>query len=171
MDIINSNEFLNSVLTTDAWKELSGKMGFSMAMLEKYADHVDWEEITHNNEVVWTIDGLSKFANKINWERFSLQCPGSLIAEAPLRKFSAKWDWENLSSREELFNNWSLLEKFADRVVWAEIIRSYRIERPVEFFNHFQQYIPMAKLQGSSLWDSLVEELAKQLALEVRSGD
>ena len=49
MDTITSNEFLNSVLEVDAWKELSKKAAFTVEMLEKYADKLDWEEISRND--------------------------------------------------------------------------------------------------------------------------
>lgn len=65
-----------------------------------------------------------------------------------------------------LYNNWSLLEKFADKVNWGEIITNWNIEKPVEFFARFQQYIPMSKLQDSSLWRAMVEARSKKIMQE-----
>ncbi|MCH5221384.1 MAG: hypothetical protein J1F05_03520 [Muribaculaceae bacterium] len=51
MEAITSNEFLNSVLEAEAWKELSGKAAFTVEMFEKYADKLDWEEISRNDDI------------------------------------------------------------------------------------------------------------------------
>lgn len=163
MEPISSNDFLNSVLETEAWKELSQRESLSMDFLEKYADKLDWEEVSGNQNVLWTMDGIAKFANRIEWEEFSRTCSESLISETSLQKFDNRWDWKNLSNRDRLYNDWSLLEKFADKVNWGEVITNWNIERPIEFFTHFQQYIPMSKLQESRLWDSMVEIRAKML--------
>ena len=48
------------------------------------------------------------------------------------------------------------------------IISNWNIEKPVEFYNKFQKYIPMSKFQNSRLWDALVEIRAKELINEVR---
>ena len=45
MEVITSNEFLNSVLEAEAWKELSGKAAFTVEMLETYADLLDRDKI------------------------------------------------------------------------------------------------------------------------------
>lgn len=166
MEPITNNEFLNSVLEAEAWKEVSQRESLSMAMLEKFADKLDWEEVCGNQNVLWTVEGINKFANKIHWSEFSSSCPDNLISETTLRKFADKWDWKNLSNRDVFYNNWKLLEKFADKVNWGEIINNWNIERPVELFSRFQQYIPMSKLQESRLWTAMVENRAKQLIQE-----
>lgn len=164
MEAIINNEFLNSVL--EAWKEVSQTGSLSMPMLEKLADKLDWEEVSGNQNVVWTVDGISKHANKINWTEFSNSCPDNLISDTTLRKFADKWDWKALSNRDILYNNWILLDKFADKINWGEVITNWNIEKPVEFFNRFQQYVPMSKLQDSRLWTSIVEARAKKLIQE-----
>lgn len=166
MESITNNEFLNSVLESEAWKEVSSRELFSMEMIEKFADKLDWEEISGNQNILWTVDGISKYANKIHWDDFSNSCPDNIITETTLNKFSGKWDWKCLSNRDVLYNNWSLLEKFADKVNWGEIITNWNIEKPVEFFARFQQYIPMSKLQDSSLWRAMVEARSKKIMQE-----
>ena len=166
METISSNEFLNSVLETEAWKELSQRESLSMDILEKFADKLEWEEISGNQNILQTIEGIDKFAKRIHWEEFSRSCPDNLISEATLHKFENRWDWKNLSNRDRIYNDWNLLEKFAEKVNWGEVITNWNIEKPLEFFSRFQQYIPMSKLQESRLWDSLVEERAKKLYQE-----
>ena len=168
MERITSNEFLNSVLEDAAWKELSGKLAFTMEMLDKYSKKLDWYEISRNSEILWTFEGLRKFAHKIDWDTFSSNCPESLISESFLEKFADRIDWNSISDRDCFYNNWDLLEKFADRADWNEIISNWNIEKPVEFLNKFENYIPMSKFQNSRLWDKFVELKAKELSLEIR---
>lgn len=167
METITNNEFLNSVLEAEAWKEVSQRESLSMEMLEKYADRLDWEEISGNQNINWTISGIGKFANRLDWEEFSRSCPENLISETTLQKYAGKWDWKQLSNRDVVYNNWSLLEKFADKVNWSEVITNWSIEKPVDFFTRFQQYIPMAKFQDSRLWDAIVENRVKSIMQEI----
>lgn len=166
MEPITSNDFLNSVLEAEAWKEVSQSGSLSMTMIEKFADKLDWEEVSGNSNVIWTVEGINKFANRIHWDEFSRSCSENLLSESTLQKFASKWDWKAISNRDCFYNDWTLLEKFADKADWSEVISNWNIEKPLEFFARFQQYIPMAKLQDSRLWNSMVEARAKRIMQE-----
>lgn len=163
MEQITNNDFLNAVLEAEAWKEISENESLSMDMIDKYADKLNWEEISGNRCIIWTLDGISKFANKLNWSVFSRYCPDNIINEVTLQKFANRWDWKEISNRECFYNEWDLLEKFADKADWSEVISNWKIERPLDFFARFQQYIPMAKLQTSRLWCAMVEVRARRI--------
>lgn len=166
MNTITTNEFLNSVLETEAWKKVSEKESFSMDMLEKLSDNLDWEEISENQNILWTVEGINRFKHRLNWNKFSRYCPDHIISETMLQKFANLWDWKELSGRDCFINNWTILEKFTDKVDWHEIITSWQIEKPLDFFTKFQQYIPMSKLQDSHLWNEMVEVRAKHIIQE-----
>ena len=166
MEPITNNEFLNSVLEAEAWKEISDNESLSMDILDKYADKLDWGEISENRNIIWTLDGIKKFAHRLNWSNFSQYCADHVINEVTLQKFSNCWDWKAISNRDCFYNDWTLLEKFADKADWSEVITNWNIEKPLEFFARFQQYIPMAKLQDSRLWNSMVEARAKRIMQE-----
>lgn len=166
MEPITNNEFLNSVLEAEAWKEVSQSGSLSMTMIEKFADKLDWEEVSGNNNIIWTVDGINKFANRLNWSDFSRNCPDHIINEVTLQKFANRWDWKAISNRDCFYYDWALLEKFTDKADWSEVISNWNIEKPLEFFSRFQQYIPMAKLQDSRLWNAMVETRAKHLIQE-----
>lgn len=166
MKPITNNEFLNSVLETEAWKMISSNNHLSMDMLDKYADKLDWNEISENRDILWTLDGINKFANRLNWSNFSGCCPDHIINEVTLQKFANRWDWTAISDRDCFYNNWVLLEKFADKADWSEVITNWDIVKPLEFFARFQQHIPMHKLQDSRLWKSMAEERAKRILQE-----
>ena len=100
MEPITSNDFLNSVLEAEAWKEVSQSGSLSMTMIEKFADKLDWEEVSGNRNIIWTVDGINKFANRIHWDEFSRSCPENILSESTLQKFASKWDWKALSNRD-----------------------------------------------------------------------
>lgn len=72
--------------------------------------------------------------------------------------------WKEVSQSGSL--SMTMIEKFADKVNWGEVITNWNIEKPLEFFSRFQQYIPMSKLQDSRLWNAMVEVRAKHLIQE-----
>lgn len=166
MEPITNNEFLNSVLEAEAWKEISDNESLSMDILDKYAAKLDWDEISENRNIIWTLDGINKFTNRLNWSNFSENCPDHIINEVTLQKFANRWDWKAISNPDCFYNDWALLEKFVDKADWSEVITNWNIEKPLEFFARFQQYIPMAKLQDSRLWNSMVEARAKRIMQE-----
>lgn len=170
MQPITNNEFLNSVLEAEAWKEISDNESLNMDILDKYADKLDWEEISKNSNIIWTLDGINKFAHRLNWSDFSKHCPDHIINEVTLQKFANSWDWKEISNRKCFYNDWALLEKFADKADWGEVITNWDLEKPLEFFARFQQYIPMAELQYSRLWTLMVEVRAKRIMQEAIIG-
>jgi len=56
-----SNEFMQNIATEEAWKELSSNFAWTGTMLEKYQDKVNWDEISENRNIRWTIPLIQKF--------------------------------------------------------------------------------------------------------------
>ena len=59
-----NDEFMQQIATEQAWKELSENFAWTETLLEKYCDKVDWEEISANTNIIWTIPMLQKFSKK-----------------------------------------------------------------------------------------------------------
>lgn len=72
--------------------------------------------------------------------------------------------WKEVSQSGSL--SMTMIEKFADKVNWGEVITNWHIEKPLEFFSRFLHYIPMSKFQDSRLWNAMVEARAKHLIQE-----
>lgn len=138
-----------------------------MAKLDMYKDTVDWYKISSNTDVMWTTDGINKFTNKINWENFSRYCPAYILTVDNLFCFKNKWNWTLLSNRKEIYSNWNLLDKVIDFVDWKEIIDSWDIKLPIQFFKRYENHIPMSYLQNSRFWDQMVGIMATQLKAEI----
>ncbi len=97
-----SNEFMQKIMNEEAWKELSNDFNWSEALLEKYQDKVNWDEISKNRSIRWTIPMIQKFKNRINWELFSEYIGEESPLENILETFKGKWNWHKLSSNVEV---------------------------------------------------------------------
>lgn len=47
-----SNDFMQSIVTESAWKELSSDFNWSETLLEKCKTEVDWNEISKNSNIL-----------------------------------------------------------------------------------------------------------------------
>ena len=166
-----SNEFMQNIATSEAWKELSGNFSWSETTLEKYQDKVDWDEIVTNRDIRWTLPMIQKFQKKINWSRFSEYADENVLTEPIIEAFKERWNWHELSGNSCLPLTLELLEKYADKWDWERIIDSFGHDiydkNAIEFYEKFKDYIPVFKLQNTCLWRAIVEQRSKQLAAEI----
>lgn len=169
---ILSNEFMQKMMTDEAWKELSNDFKWSEALLEKYQDKVDWNEISENSYICWTIPMIQKFKNRINWEIFSLYIDEEVVTEDIIETFKDKWNWHKLSENSNVVLTYDLLDKFADFWDWEEIItrisnRPFNDGNGIEFYERYKEHIPTARLQVSQLWYEIVRQQKRQLIAEI----
>ena len=166
-----SNEFMQKIMTEEAWKELSGDFNWSEALLEKYQDKVDWNEISENRYIRWTVPMIQKFKNRINWEKFSQYIDEEVVTKNIIETFKEKWNWHELSENTNIVLSYDLLDKFADLWDWGEIIDRYSNQpfegNGIEFYEHYKEHIPAAKLQNSHLWNEIVSQQKRQLIAEI----
>lgn len=164
-----SNAFMQGIVNEGAWKELSGDLNWSEALLEKYQDNVDWQELSANRNVLWTIPMLQKFKHRINWDKLSRYSGEAVLSENCIATFMDKWNWHELSRNTAI--SAGFVEKFADKWDWDEIIcccdSLFSDDNAIEFYERYKEYIPVAKLQMSYLWSCMVEQRKKQILAEI----
>ena len=165
-----SNDFMQRSLDTEAWKEISNELCWTEALLEKYQDKIDWQEVSKNRNILWTVPMLQKFKHRINWDLLSRYADEKVLRENIIEIFKEKWDWSELSGNRSINNQ--LLEKFADKWDWESVIDCYNDNlysdaSAIEFYERYKEYIPAAKLQGSSLWARIVEQRKAQIISEI----
>ena len=89
------------------------------------------------------------------------------------RQFKDNWDWHALSGNQNLQLSCQDLEKYADSMDWEKIISRWDCklfdESGIDFYEKFREYIPASKLQGSYLWDEMVEQQKKSLIRKIIS--
>ena len=159
-----NDEFMRNILIEEAWKELSGDFSWSETLLEKSQNSVDWDEISSNNNIRWTIHMIAKYSKRINWRIFSRNV--NLTPEV-VEAFKDRWDWHELSGNSYLQLSVQELEKYVDYLDWEEFIsrwgNSLFDECGIDFYEKFREYIPASKLQGSKLWNEMVAQQKKSL--------
>ncbi len=168
------NEFMQHIAEQAAWKQLSEDLAWSGAMLEKWKDKLDWDEISQNTKIIWTIPMLRKFKKQINWSELSSCAEKETLTEECIEEFKDSWDWKELSANSDLPITDEFLEKYANHVHWESIYdcRRYRENNiwsndPIGFYERYQQHIPESKLQGTTLWDAITEQLSKKMREKV----
>lgn len=164
-----TNEFMEKSLNDSAWKELSGDFQWTEQMLEKHKDKVDWKEISNNSNIVWTPAMLEKFKKDIDWKELSKTSCETILTEECLEQFKEYWDWTELSDNSDIELNYQLIDRFIDQWNWSVLIDCWHSDElyNIEFLERYADKIPSSKLQNSRLWESLVEERAKDLKHEV----
>ena len=166
-----SNDFMQRIADDGAWKELSNELSWTEALLEKYQDKIDWQELSENIHMLWTVPMLQKFKHRINWDKLSRCADENTLTDNCIETFKEKWNWSELSGNSSI--NAQLLEKFADKWDWELVINSYYRNNlfsnvsAIEFYERYKEYIPAAKLQGSSLWTCIVEQRKTQILSEI----
>ena len=91
-----------------------------------------------------------------------------ILTAGMFERFKAYWNWKILSSNSDVELDFELIDRFADRWDWRELIDRHRddlLNR--EFFERYKTYIPASELQHSRLWHNLVDERKLQLAREI----
>ena len=160
MKTIIDDEFLRCMMTAEAWKEISEEISWTEPLLEKYQDKIDWEAISGNSDILWTTPMLTKFKRQIHWDTLSSALNEKCATIPLLRAFKQQWDWHKLSMNSAIKLTDEFLETFKDYIDWSEVIDRWDDERlkfkPFEFYEQWQTFIPIAKLQDSRLWDYMV---------------
>ena len=118
-----SNDFIQRIADEGAWKELSSELSWTEALLEKYRDKIDWQELSGNSYILWTIPMLQKFKHRLNWNKLSRYADERTLTENCIDTFKEKWNWSELSYNSSINNQ--LLEKYADKWDWESIIDNY----------------------------------------------
>lgn len=173
MEQKTNDEFMRNILIEEAWKEVSNYFSWSEALLEKYKNRVDWDRISSNNNIRWTIPMIAKFSKYINWIIFSKNANEEVLTPEVIETFKDNWDWHALSGNQNLQLSCQDLEKYADSMDWEKIISRWDCklfdESGIDFYEKFREYISASKLQGSYLWDEMVEQQKKSLIREIIS--
>ena len=173
MEQKTNDEFMRNILVEEAWKDLSLGFAWSEPLLEKYQDHVSWEDISLNPYIRWTIPMVGKFSKRINWKIFSACAVEKVLTPKLVEAFKDKWDWHELSGNPELHLSYEQMEKYADLLDWVELISEEDFSVPdgkgIDFYEKFREYIPASKLQGSTLWCEMLEQQRAELVGEIIS--
>lgn len=151
------------MMEAEAWQSISRNYPFSEVQLEKFADKVDWEQVSGNTEIAWTIPMMEKFKNRLRWDELACNNSQEFSHTEILEKFKDRWDWDKYSDNGTL--TMEILEKFADKLNWKNIIRNWSIKSldVKVILEKFEDKIPTTEFKDSVIWSELVERKEKEI--------
>lgn len=156
------------MMDTEAWSNISGNFPFSESQLEKYADKLDWKEVSGNTNIFWSSQMLEKFSRKLDWTALSRNIQEENVSAELLEKFKDNWNWEELSDNNGLTPD--LIDRFADYINWKALINNYTLCEQIaseEFVRKYSDRIPAGDFKDSRLWRELVERKEKQIKKQI----
>lgn len=164
MEKINLCEgIVAQMMASEAWSNVSMEFPFSEAQLEKYDEKIDWDSISGNSNITWTVSMLEKFKKKINWTKLSGNLQEHNINLELIEKFKDCWNWEELSQDSNLTPEF--IEKFADYINWRALINNYWCEKwcTEEFVKKYSDRIPASEFKDSKLWRNLLDKKENEI--------
>ena len=156
------------MMDTEAWGNVSGDFPFSEAQLEKYADKLDWKEVSGNTNIFWSVQMLEKFKRRIDWTALSRCLQEENVSAELLEKFKDYWNWEELSDNNCLTPE--LIDQFADYINWKALINNWSCCEKLateEFNRKYSDRIPACDFKDSRLWREMVEKKEKEIKKQI----
>lgn len=167
-----SDEMIQSIISAKAWDEISGNFGLTEEMLERYADKLNWNEVSKNREIHWTVKLIEKWADRLNWEELSESSNDYLLTPDVIAYFVNRWNWRVLSRNNSLKLDYTFIDRFIDKWDWSELIECWGREDLYNkvFFDRYRSHIPLTPfLDNSRLVNEMVEKEAEQIKKELTS--
>lgn len=167
-----SDEMIQSIISAKAWNDISGNFGLTEEMLDRYADKLNWNEVSKNSEIHWTVKLIEKWADRLNWETLSESSNEYLLTPDVIAYFVNRWNWRALSRNHSLKLDYTFIDRFIDKWDWAELIDCWRREDfyTREFFDRYRDYIPLTPfLENSRFVNELVDKEAERIKKELTS--
>lgn len=137
-------ETLQALVEKEAWENISRNAKLTPEMIEQFSRQLDWNLLSENDSIRWTVKLVSDYKDEINWEALSenlfrdeetLNC---YEHEKIVRKFPELLDWKVLSGLL-LPTRKGYLRKFSDRWDWEIIAENIAIEWNDALFKEFEE--------------------------------
>jgi len=101
---------------TDFFIEIiSRDYNLTSSFLEKYREKWNWDYLSLNEDLFWSLELLEKFEEKWNWNLLShnkaLPWSNKLI-----RKYQDKWNWDNLSNNKSISWSTDIIKEYQNKL-------------------------------------------------------
>ena len=145
----------------------------------RHSSDLNWEEVSGNSSIHWDVGLLERFRGRIDWKVFSRNADDDILSEEVIEKFKDSWDWSELSGNSSLPLSYELIDNHIDRWDWNQLTNNYhrhcihgglRNVLNMDFFERYQQYIPIEDLERSALWSNMVDEEEEAIKKELIMG-
>lgn len=178
-----ASALLKKQIQKEAWENISCNYPLTEKMLIQHSRNLNWKEVSKNPSIPWDIDMLERFRGRIDWKVFSRNADDDILSEEVIEKFKDSWDWSELSGNFRLPLSYELIDKYIDRWDWNQLTNNYHRLRNrhcihegrsiilgMDFFERYQQYIPIEDLERSALWGNMVDEEEEAIKKELIMG-
>ncbi len=110
-------------------------INWSLEILEKYEDKLSWSLLSSNSKIKWTKEALLKFESKLNW--LSLSEYGKFDWDIDLiETFENKWSWNKLVSYNQIVFTEQIIEKYKSEINWDKLCGFAKIQLTPEFLEN-----------------------------------
>lgn len=164
------NETLECIINAKVWDEISSDFGLTSEMMDKFADKLNWQNVSKNSEIHWTVRLLEKWADHLDWEELSDSSNEYLLTPDIIAYFENRWNWRKLSQNRSLKLDFVFIDRFIDRWDWKEVADNWSRSElyTKEFYYRYKKYIPMADFLDNScllreIVNKAVEDMKKEL--------
>ena len=178
-----ASALLKKQIQKEAWENISRNYLLTENMLMQHSSDLNWEEVSRNSSIHWDVGMLDRFRGRIDWKVFSGNADDDILSEEVIEKFKDNWDWSELSGNPNLPLCYNLIDKYIDRWDWNQLTNNYHRLRNrhcihdgrsilfgMDFFERYQQYIPIEDLERSAVWSNMVDEEEEAIKRELIMG-
>ena len=157
-EILNIDELcLNNALNWDIylieffgrgrvnWKYLSKnrclqctvELFWTELMINKYKSKLNWDLLSLNKSLPWSIDFINRYIDRFNWANLSAN-PSLPWSDHLLKYYEDLWDWNLISSNPSLPWTDDLIIKYIDRLNWAGLSMNPSLPWSLEFIRKYE---------------------------------
>lgn len=100
-------------------------------------DLINWDNLSRNENLPWSLSFIEKYEDKLNWDILSRkEClPWSVDF---IKKYANRWNWSNLSKNSAVSWNHELIETYKDKIDWIELSKNNGINFTLDFFHQYK---------------------------------
>ncbi|MDP1813708.1 MAG: serine/threonine-protein kinase [Leadbetterella sp.] len=134
-----NTELLEKNIEKWDWNGLSRNQNlpWSIDFIEKYEYKWDWGVLSRNKDLPWSIEFIEKYKSEWYWDKLSYNenLPWSIEF---IEKYKEKWDWGELSHNKNLPWSIEFIEKYEEKWDWNGLSRHLNFPWSIEFIEKHQ---------------------------------
>ncbi|MDR6967917.1 hypothetical protein J2X31_001931 [Flavobacterium arsenatis] len=133
-------KYKDKLVGENVWTSLSLKSFWTISLIEKYKENIDWEYFSGNGKISWNEEVIDKYIEKWDWT-FLSQNINLFWTSKIINKYVEYWNWESLSRSFNFDCKLELIERYLDKWDWNLISKNSRFPWNLELIEKFSKYI------------------------------
>ena len=100
-------------------------------------DKLNWDCLSKNTDLPWSVQFIEKYADKFNWYHLSWN---ETLPWSPefIAQYANRWNWSVLSRNSAIAWNEDLIDTYIDRIDWEDFTQNSAIDFTLEFFHKYK---------------------------------